>query len=96
MRLKDVATIALDHFEVREMAYGEGERSIRMAVRREAGSNVIQIKEDLLPLVEEMQTDLMEPNGVRIVLLGDGRHQPVAVEGDGGERVLNVVFAEHR
>ncbi|MVF12022.1 efflux RND transporter permease subunit [Ketobacter sp. MCCC 1A13808] len=71
VRLKDVATIALDHFEVREMAYGEGERSIRMAVRREAGSNVIQIKEDLLPLVEEMQTDLMEPNGVRIVLLGD-------------------------
>lgn len=70
-RLKDVANVELDHFEVREMAYGEGERSIRMAVRREAGSNVIDIKKQLLPVVEELDQELLKPNGMKILLLGD-------------------------
>lgn len=71
VRLGDVATVVLDHFEVREMAYAESERSIRMAVNREAGSNVIDIKTQLLPVVEAMQDDLLKPNGVYMTLLGD-------------------------
>ncbi|MBA54266.1 MAG: acriflavin resistance protein [Pseudomonadales bacterium] len=71
VRLRDVATVVLDHYEVRNYSYQEGERSIRLAVRREAGSNVIDIKEQLLPLVDTMAVDLLEPNGLRILLLGD-------------------------
>lgn len=71
VRLKDVATLLLDHSEVREMAYAEGQRSIRLAVRRESGSNVIRIKEQLLPVIEAMEKDLLEPNGLRMLLLGD-------------------------
>ena len=71
VRLKDVATVVLDHYEVRSHGYQDGERVIRLAVKREAGSNVINIKEQLLPLVETMEADLLEPNGLRMVLLGD-------------------------
>lgn len=71
IRLKDVATVSLDHFEVRDLAYSSGERSIRLAVNRESGSNVIQIKEDLLPVVATMQEDLLTPNGLMIELIGD-------------------------
>lgn len=71
IRLKDVATISLDHFEVRDLAYSSGERSISLAVNRESGSNVIQIKKDLLPVVEAMQEDLLTPNGLMIELIGD-------------------------
>ena len=71
VRLKDVASVMLDHYEVREKAYAEGERSIRLAVRREAGSNVINIKQQLLPLIDTMQEDLLRANGLRMVLMGD-------------------------
>ncbi|RLT92975.1 efflux RND transporter permease subunit [Ketobacter sp.] len=71
VRLKDVATVVLDHYESRVSAYQEGERSIRLAVRRESGSNVINIKQQLLPMLETMERDLLEPNGLRMVLLGD-------------------------
>lgn len=71
VRLKDVATVSLDHFEVRNIAYTGNERTIRLAVNRESGSNVIQIKEDLLPIVEAMQEDLLAPNGLQIQLIGD-------------------------
>src|SRR5690606_28365929 len=42
-----------------------------LAVRRESGSNVIRIKEQLLPVIEAMEKDLLEPNGLRMLLLGD-------------------------
>lgn len=71
VRLKDVATVILDHYEVRSHSYSEGEESIRLAVRRESGSNVIDIKTQLLPLIDQIREDTLEPNGLRILLLGD-------------------------
>ncbi|WP_295870725.1 efflux RND transporter permease subunit [uncultured Zhongshania sp.] len=69
--LKDVAEVSMDHFEVRDLSYVDGQRSITLAVRREAGSNVIQIKHAMLDAVEELRRDLLTPNGLDIVLLGD-------------------------
>ncbi|MDF1762740.1 MAG: efflux RND transporter permease subunit [Oleibacter sp.] len=71
VRLRDVASVELDHYEVRSESYTQSERSIRLAVRREAGSNVIDIKTSLLPLVDEIEKDLLEPNGLTISLSGD-------------------------
>ncbi|MCG8314583.1 MAG: efflux RND transporter permease subunit [Pseudomonadales bacterium] len=71
IRLKDVATVVLDHYEVRSHSYAEGELTIRLAVNRESGSNVIDIKRNLLPLIDQMHEDLLEPNGLRMILLGD-------------------------
>lgn len=71
VRLKDIATVLLDHYEVREYSYQEDERSLRLSVNRETGSNVINIKNDLMPIVEELQQGLLRENGLRIALLGD-------------------------
>ncbi|MEA3298737.1 MAG: efflux RND transporter permease subunit [Pseudomonadota bacterium] len=71
IRLKDVAEIKLDHFEVRGLFFADGERALNLAVKREPGSNVIAIKEAMTRVVDEMGRDLLEPNGLRLVLIGD-------------------------
>lgn len=71
IKLKDVATVAMDHFEVRSLAYVDGERSLNLAVKREPGSNVIQIKQGMLQVVEELNRGLLQTNGLQLVLIGD-------------------------
>lgn len=71
LRLREVATITLDHFELRNLSYYNGRLSLGMSVRREPGSNVIQIKRALLPVVDEVNADLLEPLGLRLSLSSD-------------------------
>lgn len=69
--LKDVASVTLDHFETRSESYFNGERNIRLSVRRESGSNVLDIKAAMLPLVEQINQELLQHNGLELVLTGD-------------------------
>lgn len=69
--LKDVAEVTLDHFETRDLSFNNGERTIRLSVRRESGSNVLAIKAAMSPLVEEINRDLLVQNGLELVLLSD-------------------------
>lgn len=69
--LKDVATVTLDHFETRGLSFKDGERSIRLAVRRESGSNVLAIKDAMLPLVETINQQLLVQNGLELRLTSD-------------------------
>ncbi len=69
--LKDVANVTLDHFETRGNSYADGERTIRLSVRRESGSNVLAIKEAMLPLVEEINQQLLQQNGLEMLLTSD-------------------------
>ncbi len=71
VRLRDVAEVQLDHFEVRSLAWFDGERRLNLAVRREPGSNVIAIMEAMTPVVAELNRDLLEPNGLQLVLFSD-------------------------
>ncbi len=71
VRLKDVAIVALDHYEVRNNNYRAGEKGLRLAVNRETGANVINIKKDLWPIVDEMQTGILKDNGLRMILVGE-------------------------
>lgn len=71
IRLGDIAEVRMDHYEIRDLSYVDAERSITLAVRRESGSNVIQIKHDMLEAVAELERDLLQPNGLQMVLLGD-------------------------
>jgi multidrug efflux pump subunit AcrB len=71
VRLKDVATVVLDHFEVRSLSYGDGERTLSLSVRRESGSNVIDIKREMLQVVDAINRDLLAPNGLELSLFGD-------------------------
>ena len=69
--LKDIAQIKLDHFETRGLSYSNGERNLTMSVRRESGSNVIDIKAQLLPVVEELNQSLLAQNGLSLKLFSD-------------------------
>lgn len=71
VRLKDIAEVKLDHFEVRDMSYSDGERTLSLSVRRESGSNVIDIKNAMLPEVERINQDMLAANGLQLKLVSD-------------------------
>ena len=71
IRLSDVARVELDHFEKRSSANYNGNNHIQMAVRREAGSNVIEIKEQMLDVVERVNEDVLNPAGMQLRLISD-------------------------
>ncbi len=70
-RLRDVAQVRADHSEIRSLSFSNGQPGISMAVRREPGSNVIDIKRQMLPTVEQINRDVLEPVGMRMYLTSD-------------------------
>lgn len=70
-RLRDVARIELEHAELRNLSYSDGEANIRVSLVRQTGSNVISIKEAVLPVVEQLNHDLLAPAGLRMDLSND-------------------------
>ncbi|SET06342.1 efflux RND transporter permease subunit [Thalassotalea agarivorans] len=71
IRLKDVAVVTLDHFETRSLSFKDGERTLSLSVRRESGSNVLAIKEAMLPIVQEINESLLVQNGLELKLTSD-------------------------
>ena len=71
VRLRDVATVSLDHGEIRSRAFSRGQPSITLAVNRESGSNVIEIKAAMLPAVQAVNRDLLASNGLEMRLTSD-------------------------
>ncbi|WP_440905295.1 efflux RND transporter permease subunit [Catenovulum sp. SX2] len=71
IKLKDVAEVNLDHYEVRSIGYNEGERTLLLMVQRESGSNVMAIKEQMLNVVERINSELLQDNGLQLTLLSD-------------------------
>ena len=70
-RLKDVAKVELDHAELRSLSYSDGEANIRLSLVRQTGSNVIEIKKTVLPVVERLNEDVLEPAGLEMTLSND-------------------------
>jgi multidrug efflux pump subunit AcrB len=71
IRLGDVASIELDHSEINGFAFFNGEPILFARVNREAGSNVIDIKYDMLDAVERVNQDVLNPNGMRMQLIAE-------------------------
>jgi multidrug efflux pump subunit AcrB len=71
IRLSDVATIRLDHFEKRAIASFNGSPNLFVALRREAGSNVIDIKRQMIPEIEAINRELLNPAGMHIYAMAD-------------------------
>jgi len=71
VRLSDVATVRLDHAELRSLSYTAGQRTLNLSVRREPGSNVIAIKRAMTPVVEDLNRSLLERNGLELRLVND-------------------------
>jgi len=71
IRLSDVASVQLDHSEKRSMARFNGADNIMMGVRRESGSNVLDIKRDMIATIAQVNSDVLEPAGLSIQLTAD-------------------------
>ena len=75
VRLRDVATVELDHFEPRFASFANGSPSITLAVNRVSGSNVIGIKRGMAPVVAAVTRDVLEPAGMQMALCATWKHR---------------------
>ena len=71
VRLEDVASVTLDHSPVRQISRFNGNPVITLAVRRETGSNVIDIKYAMLDQVELIREEVLKPAGMTLSLISD-------------------------
>jgi len=71
VRLGDVAEVREAHYELRDRSAVNGLPNISVSVDRVPGSNVIAIKEALLPALDDINAEVLEPAGMRISLTSD-------------------------
>lgn len=71
IRLGEIAEVRLGHFEISRYSYTDGSPIIGMSVRRQAGSNVIDIKRALMPEVEAINEEILKPAGMHMRLIAD-------------------------
>jgi len=71
IRLADIAEVEFDHFEIRGLNFVDGDPVINLAVRRETGSNVIDIKYAMLDAVDRIGREVLEPAGMEIKLIAE-------------------------
>ncbi|MBF0383276.1 MAG: efflux RND transporter permease subunit [Magnetococcales bacterium] len=71
LRLGDISEVRLGHFEVTRFSYTDGKPAIGLSVRRQAGSNVIDIKRALLPKVDAINNEVLKPAGMTMYLVAD-------------------------
>ena len=71
IRLEDVATVRLDHFEESTVTSFNGEANLFITLRKESGANVIDIKRDITQEVTAINSEVLEPAGMRIERMAD-------------------------
>ena len=71
IRLGEIAEIRLGHFEINRFFLTDGNSALGMSVRRQAGSNVIDIKRNMMPLVDQINEEVLNPAGMQMRLLAD-------------------------
>jgi len=74
VRLSDVAQVRLGSFEKRVLTSLDGAPDFFVMLRRESGSNVIDIKRAMLAELEGINRDLLIPAGLRMALVTDDVH----------------------
>ena len=70
-RLGDIADVRLDHYEIQSRSYVNGKPVLSLSVRRETGANVIAIKTAMLPVMDAINRDVLEPAGMQLTLNAD-------------------------
>ncbi len=71
IRLKDVGYAELSTFEIRTYSYTDGVPSITLGVRRQVGSNVVEVMEGVQKKVARLNQGLVKQNGLEIRLNAD-------------------------
>jgi multidrug efflux pump subunit AcrB len=71
IRLRDVAEVQMSHYELRNVSSSNGRPTMSISVDREPGSNVIDIKRALLPVVDEINAQVLGLAGMEMSLISD-------------------------
>ncbi|MAT92403.1 MAG: acriflavin resistance protein [Halioglobus sp.] len=71
IRLSDVASVRLDHFEESNITSLDGQQNIFMMLRKEAGSNVIDIKRAVMQEIAAINRDTLAPAGMQLTRIAD-------------------------
>ena len=71
VRLRDVGTVELDHFELAQKTFVDGEQTFILSVRREIGSNVIDTREAMMAEVAAINRDVLADVGLQLALTSD-------------------------
>ena len=71
IRLRDLGYAELSTFEIKSYSYGRGIPNISLAVRRQIGSNVVEVKDRVEQKVEELNNGLLQERGLHMVLNSD-------------------------
>lgn len=71
VRLGDVAQVEQGHSRPRGLSYINGQRVLGLQVRRESGSNVIDIKREMLREVTAINREILTPAGMQLSLTAD-------------------------
>jgi multidrug efflux pump subunit AcrB len=71
VRLRDVGHAELGFAEVRSYSYSEGKPVLTLSVSRQIGSNVIEIKRDMMAKVAELNREVLNPKGLKLVRTAD-------------------------
>lgn len=94
VRLNDVATIDLNHFEPNSESWFKDEQVLSLSVNRESGSNVIDIKYAMLAEVERINEELLRPAGMEIILTADDvRYVEASIQNVLFNLALGALFA---
>ena len=71
IRLGEIADVSLGHFEIERYSFTNGVPTIGMSVRRQAGSNVIDIKRAMMRQVDAINDEVLMPAGMQLFLVSD-------------------------
>ena len=71
IRLRDLGYAELSTFEIQTYSYANGSPNISIGVRRQIGSNVVEVKEDVVRKVEQLNGSLLKERGLYMVLYAD-------------------------
>jgi len=71
IRLSDVGYAELSNFEVRSYSYSNGLPNISLGVRRQIGSNVVEVMDAVMLKVEELNQGLLKQTGIVMQLNSD-------------------------
>ncbi|MGB3223422.1 MAG: efflux RND transporter permease subunit [Desulforhopalus sp.] len=94
IRLSELAKVELSHHEISNLAFSNGAPSLMLSLRRETGSNVIQTKYAVLPEVEAINREVMEPAGLEMELITeDARYVEKSVANIWNNLMIGAVLA---
>jgi len=71
VRLRDVGSAQLDHFELTRKTFVDGEQTFLLSVRREIGSNVIETRDAMMAEVAAINRDVLAAAGLQLTLTSD-------------------------